>query len=430
MAFQVENSLFVVKLSGDIRPLIADLEWPTFQIKELAIDSKGNVHIDDGWINLPSKYSLDFHGFPIEITKLGFGKTDDGGKWVGFSGGLKLVEGMSPGVSVEGLRIIWYDDNRDSRITLNGVSVELDVPGVLHFKGEVSYRKLTENNTEIHRFDGAIVLELKALDIKVEGILVVGSETGTQGKFTFLAIYLASEFPSGIPLWATGLALYGVSGLFALNMEPNKGADEGWYEDPVSGKDGWYKRAPVGITDLQNKWDPKLGSLAFGAGAIIGTYPDNGNTFNGKFLLAVILPGPILLLEGRGDLLKKRAELDKAGQKAASEPRFRALAVLDELAGSFEIGMEARYKKGDTGQLLDIRGGADAYFNLHNGNDWHIYVGRKEPREKRVQAVLFRIFKANAYLMLDAHSLATGAWVGFSKSLKARPTSGLPEGLD
>src|SRR5262249_40715414 len=153
LGFQVQDGVFIAKLSGKITPSFGDLGWPSFQFRELVIDSDGNVRLEGGWLDLREQYSLNFHGFQMEITKLGFGKSEDGGKWIGFSGSLKLVDGLPAGASVEGLRIVWYDDPaREPKITLtlNGVGVEFEVPEVLRFKGAVSYHDDTQ------RFDGAI----------------------------------------------------------------------------------------------------------------------------------------------------------------------------------------------------------------------------------------------------------------------------------
>ena len=60
-----------------------------------------------------------------------------------------------------------------------------------------------------------------------------------------------------------------------------------------------------------------------------------GYAFSGKVLLAIVFPGPILLLEGKANLLKDRSELH-----GEEEPNFRALAVLDNRAGSFLFGLD------------------------------------------------------------------------------------------
>ena len=181
-------------------------------------------------------------------------------------------------------------------LTFNGVGVEFEVPNVVKFKGAVAYREPYEiavpgftQKELIKRFDGDIKLKLVALDMEIDATLVIGSASGPRGDYTFFAIYLGVELPAGIPLFSTGLALYGMAGLFATQMEPKKGEAEGWYENP-DGSDGWYRRPDVGVTDLTKKWDPNLGSLAFGVGATIGTLPDNGNSFHGKFLLVIVFP--------------------------------------------------------------------------------------------------------------------------------------------
>ncbi|MEJ7607947.1 MAG: hypothetical protein WKF37_17190 [Bryobacteraceae bacterium] len=402
VTLQVADGVLTTRLSGEIKPLVAGIDWPTFQIRELAIDSEGNVNVEGGWIDLPDQYSLDFHGFQMAISRMGFGKTEDGGKWIGFSGALKLVEGLSAGASAEGLRIIWYDDEkRVPRLTLEGVGVEFEVPDVLRFRGFVSWRELIVAGEQVRRFDGSIRLELLALDLELDATLVVGTATGPAGAYTFFAIYLGAELPAGIPLWSTGLALYGIAGLFAVNMEPNRAPGEPWYG---IGSEGWYHRPETGVTDLRAKWVNKRGSLALGAGVTIGTVADNGFTFNGRMLLMIVFPGPILMIEGRANLLRERASL------SSGEPIFRALAVLDGREGTLTLGVDAQYKiDEDAGRLLDIHGGAEAFFSLTDASAWHLYLGLKDPREKRIRAGLFSLFEANSYFMLDANQLALRA---------------------
>jgi hypothetical protein len=433
IGFELADGLFTAKLSGSLTPLIAEIKWPTFTVNELSIDSKGHVRLAGGWLDLPSHYALDFHSFRIEITKLGFGKTDDGGKWVGFSGGLKLVEGLPAGASVDGLRVIWYEDGRQPpvRLTLDGVGLEFEIPQVLQFKGYVGFSgpqtkqlppsaTLPNGGTEtVQRFDGAISLNLMPINMSIDATLVVGQARGDRGNYGFFAIYVDVELPAGIPLAQTGLALYGFAGLFATQMEPNRKPEEGWYENPDGGP-GWYKRGTPGIVDLKTKWDPSPGSLALGAGTTIGTMPDNGQTFHGKLLFVLILPGPILMLEGRGDLLKKRSE-----GGSTSEPLFRAIAILDARASTLTIGIDAHYKYSSKGEVLDIRGSTEAFFSFQDPGAWHIYIGRKEPREYRIVATLFEIFQANTYFMLDGKNpfFQAGAWIGYEKDFKFGPAA-------
>lgn len=430
--FEADSDGVAVALGGAITPLFqADvIDWPSVDVRELRIDSEGNVAIDGGWLDLPAQQSLDFHGFTVELTRFGLGTTDDGRRWIGLNGGVKFADELAAGVSVDGLRISWRDDpaDPDPKLSFDGVGVDLEVPETLRLGGAVSYRELEGKDADgnpytDYRFDGDVELDLLTLDLSVDATLVVGTrETITPSgpeKFGFFAVYLGVELPRGIPLFGTGLALYGMAGLFALGMRPNKGLPEGredeeWYHaDPSV---SYYHRDELGVTDLKNKWDPAEGAVAVGAGVTLGTAPDNGFTFNGRLLLVVSLPGPVVLLQGRANVLKDRADLD------GGEPNFGALAVLDNRAGSFTFGLDANYRFADGGELVDIGATTEAYYSLTDPMAWYLYVGRKEPRDQRVTAELYAgLFEANGYFMLDPRRLALGGWVGFDESYRFGP---------
>jgi uncharacterized protein DUF6603 len=401
-------------VSGRVAPGSGALDFPPVEMTGLWIDTRGHIQTEGDGINLPTKYLLNFHGFQIEISKLSFGNTEDGGKWIGFTGGLKLVAGMPAGASVEGLRFTWYPDGHIVP-SLKGVGVNFEVPNTLKFAGEVSY---DENKQQ---FRGAVKLDLIALKMQVDATAVFGMKDGDETK-PYLALYLAAEFPAGIPLAATGLGLYGAAGLFAMNMEPDRGAGQPWYE--MGSSSDWYHKSPTGVTAL-TKWKPVPGSMAFGAGVTLGTIADNGHTFSGRMLLAIIFPGPILLLQGAANLLQERAALDK-------EANFQALAVLDGRAGTLQLGLDAKYRfDKDNGNLIDINGSAEGFFNFNDPNAWHLNVGLSEPRDRRLHANLFKLFDSYAYVMLNSQQLAMGAWVGFQQNWTFGPLSvGLEAWID
>ncbi|HEU0138916.1 MAG TPA: hypothetical protein VFQ79_04365 [Bryobacteraceae bacterium] len=402
--FSLEDGVFTAGVSGSVHPLVGGIEWPTFRVEELSIDSQGHVRIQGGWLDLREQYVLSLGGFQFEISRIGFGSTEEGRRWIGFSGGLKLVDGITAGASVEGLRVAWDPNTGDISVTLNGVDVEFLVPGAVYFKGYVA---MTEPAPGVTRFDGQITLDIISVGLLIEAQLVVGYDR--VNDYPFFAIYLGVELPAGIPLGQTGLGLFGFAGLFALNLEPNRRPDPAQPELPWYGIQpgpSWYHAPPrVGVAELR-KWVNRQGSLALGAGVTIGTVSDNGYLFAGKFLLGIIFPGPILFIEGRANILKERASL-------RDEPVFRALVVLDARAGTFLMGLDARYAYDDTGALIEI-GGCEAFFDFHDVSAWHIYMGIDEPRERRIRAWIFeRLFEANAYFMLNAERLRTGAWIGY-----------------
>ncbi|MEN3370987.1 MAG: hypothetical protein V7609_3130 [Verrucomicrobiota bacterium] len=418
LKFKIDAGLLTATLSGKLTPTIPGLTWPTIELKDLQIDSKGNVKLPGGWLDLPSQCGLNLYGFKVSITKFGMGRNEDGTKWIGFSGSVKMVDGLPAGASVEGLRITAKDDWSSPKISFNGVGVELDAKA-FYFKGAVAYREFLQNGATVRRFDGDLQLKLRSPKLEIDGNLVVGSVSANTltntPPYNFFAIYVGVELPTGIPLGTTGLALYGFAGLLAIEMEPDKKPDEAWYAiDPAK---SWYKRDKIGVADLK-KWINARGSKAFGAGVTLGVYAGNGYVFNGKVLLAIVFPGPIVLLEGMANLLKDRDQLTKG------DPLFRALAVFDNRAGSLLIGLDVKYQYDkNAGKLIKIAAGTEAYYEFKNPTAWHIYLGIKEPREQRIQADILTLFKANAYLMLNAHQLAMGAWVGYDKSWNFGPLS-------
>jgi hypothetical protein len=405
---ELQDGVFTMRFDGKVTPLAEGVAWPTFDVEGLTVDSHGDIHVPGGWIQPAKPLALDFHGFSIEVSKVGFGKLSNGRKWLGLSGAMKLVDGFQAGASVDGLRISWSDgSNPDVDVSVEGVGVEFEVSNVLSFKGAVRYRKLADG----HRFDGNIRVQLIALNIQIDGILVIGRAEGVN----YFGIYLNVELPAGIALGPLPLSLYGFAGLLAIQMEPNRKEDEAWYGP--EGSKSWLTPKQQ-VADIDTKWDPKGGALAVGAGVTIGT-TDNGFTFSGKLLLVVSLPGPLIMLDGRANLLKERAEL--SGDKL---PLFRALAILDARPGrrSLLFALDAAYKYDEAnGYLVDIKGGAEAFFNFNDASDWHIHLGVREPREQRIRAEILRLFEANSYFMLDGQRLATGAWVGYQKRFQFGP---------
>jgi hypothetical protein len=416
LALVVDGGTVTLSVSGLLTPHFGNLDWPTFDVKELSIDSKGDIHLEGGWLNVPEQKTLDFYGFKIEISQLGFGTNNDGTKWIGFSGGLHLVDGLQAGASVEGLRITWNpaETHPIPKITLNGAGVELEIPDVLYLKGEVSYHEITQGTDVIHRFDGDIHLSLEEPELEIDGTLVIGSVKGPQGRYNFFAIYVDVDLPAGIALASTGLAIYGGAGLFALQMEPDKHPDEMWFS--IDHSKSFFHRGTPGITDLKTKWRPSKGSFAVGLGITLGTLPDSGYSFNGKFLLAIVIPGPVVLLQGAAQFLKQRVG-------AQDEAKFRALAVLDGRAGNLLIGLDAEYKKGTGGELIDISGSMEAFYSFNDPMAWHLWLGKRDPRSQRIRALFAKLVEADAYFMLDAHQLALGVWYGFDHGWNFGPLS-------
>jgi hypothetical protein len=394
------------------------LNWPTIAVQDLRIAPDGRVHVPGGWVDLPQPIGLDLYGFGMEITRIGFGTEDDGRRWVGVDGSVRLTELLPAGASARGLRVLWdpADLSREPQLTLDGLAVGFAVPGAASFSGEVALT--TDAGTGARLFTGGLRLGLDPLDIGIDAGVTVGRDADV-----YAFVHLGIDLP--LPLGATGAALYGLEGLLAINMAPM--ADHGdWY--------GWYKQVePVFSATEPGKWGPEPGTWAIGAGASIGTLPDAGFTVNTSALLVAVLPGPVLLLQGTADLLKAPPALGGTQQ----EGTLRLLAALDGRAATLELGIDAAWS---APELISIAAATDAFFDFDRSDAWHLWIGRDAPASARLRADILALFHADAWLMLDADGIGTGlsvawgdrwqygparievsSWIGAAATLTRRP---------
>lgn len=397
----------VIEISGGLQPLVAGASWPMIEVSQLRIHTDGRVELPGGWLTLPAQKNAGFFGFPLDIRKIGFG-TQGHKRWIGFSGGIKLVDGMPVGGSVEGLKILWDPTNEAAppEVELRELAVSVRVPKTLSLDGRVAFFKDGEKTW----FQGSGTVDLQAIGVTLDAQLLVGRTA----EYTFFYVFVEAGLPAGIPLASTGLALYGLGGLVGINVAPDRRDGEAWY-------DGWYKREPLGPTN-STKWRDAGGRYAFGASVTLGTLPDNGQAMHGRVLVIVLIPGPTIMIEGRVNLIKDRKEMTPT-----SEPRFRGLAVLDGEAGTLQVNLEPRFLVPDSGakpgNLVDVTGMAEAFFDFQRGDRWYMNIGEKDPKERRIRAKLLRLLDANAYLMLNQQRVAFGAMVGYDVSLNYGPVS-------
>jgi hypothetical protein len=396
IGFEAQGTDFVVRLSGTIKLLYGGIDWPEVEVRELSIDRDGHVRIEGGWLDLPRSASLDFNGFAMELHRIGFGKSGNR-NWIGFSGDIRLVEQLSFGASVEGLKVLW-DSEGHVDFQMSAIAVELTVPEVLSFTGRVEYIE----EADVKGFKGDVGLTLNALETTFDASLMVGRHTEAP-VFNFAYVYINAQLPAGIPLAQTNLAIYGFAGLLGTNVAPDKPDTMDWFQ--------WYSGPPVGAT-ATSKWHHDFGSQALGAGLTLGTAADNGYAFSTKAILVVIFPGPLLLIDGKANLLEDRSKLD-----GTTQGQHRALAVIDRRAGTFLVNLQPTYKYDPpTGAMIQITGPAEAFFDYNHPDAWHVYIGEAQPLEKRIRArILKGLLNADAYVMLDRRGMRLGAGAGLDR---------------
>ncbi|HVN12738.1 MAG TPA: hypothetical protein VMT69_11640 [Kineosporiaceae bacterium] len=377
------------------------LSWPAITVQGLRIGADGSITVDGGWLDLQQPLALDLYGFRMELTRVGFGTEDDGRRWVGVDGALRLTELLPAGVSARGLRVSWdpRDPDAPPTLTLDGVGVTFGVPGAFGFDGTVALADDPVTGAKL--FTGALGLGLDALDVGVDA----GITIGRLAPDTYVYVHVGVDLP--IPLGATGAALYGLEGLFAMNMAPQVTAGD-WY--------GWYKQGnPPFTVDDQQKWAPAGGQWALGAGLSLGTLPDAGFSVNTAALLVVLLPGPVVLLQGTANLFTPPPALGPD-----QEGTLSLLAALDGRAGTLQLGIDAAWS---LARVIDISAATEAFFDFDRSDAWHLWIGQDQPASARVRADYLALFHADAWLMLDARGIDAGLNVKWGDSWRFGPAT-------
>ena len=259
LEFEEEDGEFLFKLSGKVTPELPGLDWPSFELKSLSISSDGRVRVAGGWIELPEQASLDFYGFKVEISELGFGSDEVDHvdyNWIGFSGGIQIVQGLPLRGGVEGLKVMW-DHDGTPKLKIGGVYLQFEIPDVLSFDGSVYFIDEEVNGEQIREFRGGLDVFLIPLNFGINGQFI----TGKTNDYTYFYIFLDVQIPVGIPLGPPVLGLYGLAGLYGYNMslDYNRLID---YEGEENRPD---------LTDAEASWFNQENAMAFGGG------PDRGH---------------------------------------------------------------------------------------------------------------------------------------------------------
>ncbi len=425
-----DGDTYYFVVSGSLTLKLGDennLSLPTLVIDNLKIGSDGTIDVGLGGISLQQQTAIDLHGFIINVDAVSFGSdtiSDQEYYFVSFSGGIQLIEPLPAGASAKGLRILWpRSGSGDIKIDCEGVAVNFEIPDTLRFAGAINFGDMpyTANGVEVGAkiFAGSVELEIIPTNLKVDAQLLVGF-TNEATPMSFCFIQVGVDLPTGIALGSTGLALYGFNGMLAINMYPNKTTEQNWFE--------WLTASatnPAAADESETgihagKFDIVPQAFGFGVGTTLGTLFDNGYTFASMVDLVLLFPGPVIMLEGTGNLLKDRTKLtsDVAQNTFTSLIAFDGndLTLLAALAMQFDLPkVESGTATSVNGALLTAQASSEAFFDFNDTNNWHVYMG-EEDESKRIRATILKVLKADSYLMASAIEFKGGVRVGIDES--------------
>ncbi|WP_336361459.1 hypothetical protein [Haladaptatus sp. ZSTT2] len=290
-----------------------------------------------------------------------------------------------------------------------GMPVTLLVPGVLYARGElqtgadaVSLPPAGDGRS----WDGAMAGSLRGFligngtattpaDHTKRESYMLGLDVGLLSAarsdgMTTLVVTIDGSFNPGIPLGTSGIGLYGLGLVYAQNAKPALPAPNDYA--------GWYMDEAPAYTTHASKWVPALDEWGFGASTIIGSAPDDARSWSAKVGLIILLPGPVIILAGTGDVFS-----EKPSMGGGDEPPFAAVVVLDleDDVLTIDLRVALAIPEGDGPDLVTVTIPVEIFVNLADASDFHLYMGRYAPPEARVIAEALGMLDLSAYLMLD-----------------------------
>ncbi len=379
-------------------PLVpdGDLKLP---FKGLGFTAGGKMVLKKSWITLREAQQVKLDG--IEAIQLflrayGYAKESSGDFWIGFSGDLKLpVLNVTAGVD----NLLFWSNGT---VELSGVNIDTEIGKTLHLAGAVKWGKalmpphLAGTDAKVSGFAGLLKLEIAA------GTFDLGVMLG----FTYVKIVLDSNgdliawsfagevvMPTPIEL-GCGFGIKSLGLMVGQNYLPlpkqNKLPYDRWLEAGL-------KNDAENILDVINYWTPAQEAFAAGFSIGLATTMDNGFILRAKAMLVLAIPGPLIVIAGKADVLRK-PESKLVGI-------FNLLIIYDHDDPGILASLSFRY---DVKHLVSIYGMAELYFDFDEPNRWHFYLGTPA---KPVTAKALGIFEAGAYLVIDAYKLAVGVKV-------------------
>jgi len=409
------------KLDGGFEPLLWSLDWPRFDVKGFSIEKSitdlnepPKIKFEEAWVDLKEIATLDLFGFHFELNKIGLGYVEDTDKlWIDLTGNLKLIDAIPVGVGVEGFRITWprrvYEDlgiasgqqllpkdildiASKIEVKFDGVHLQFGIPETVEFEGIIKFIKEAQKVG----FAGDAELRVPSTGLMLEAGILVGMNF-EDPAYPFLFLSFGIVLPAGIPLAQSGLALKGAQGLLGFNVKPDIPAGANPYYD-------WYKKVPEGAHKA-TKWTDERSSFAFGAGITITTA--DGVLMGLKGLLVLVVPGPVIMIEGKA--------LVFSGVFPGDGP-LKGLAYIDGNNKTIQVNIEASMELMEG--MVDVNANIEAFFDFNDPSKWHLFLGNYDKEsnpaiDRRIHANILKIpsmgwlFQGQFYLMFDMEQEST-----------------------
>ncbi len=277
-------------------------------------------------------------------------------------------------------------------ITPSGIKV--NIPDTLVGSGTV--------NIASDGFDGA--LDISVVSIGLRMVASVGVHHITQGAREATAFYFGFEvdFPAPITLGSTGLALFGIFGLFGMHYDrvlaapvvgDAVGPDLRW----LMGTKGqpYLLESTDGATQF---WAPKIDNWAFAVGAVLGT--DDGYLLNLRGMLLLELPGPRIIITVNLKIVADLPDISDDGMDA-TELDVGIIGILDIDIGAGEITLGVMIDF-EISELISAKIPIQLYFSWIDPSTWHLWIGTIQTP---ASALILGIVRGGGYFMVGGQAI-------------------------
>ena len=209
--------------------------------------------------------------------------------------------------------------------------------------------------------EGAVQLTDDGFRAALEAVIVplgLGARADVETDAEMVKLSLGVDLPGPLPLGSSGLAIYGIGGVFAANGRP-KPVPPG--ADPIQALLDWdYTQ--------QGAFVPAP-AFSFGLEAVIGTAPDLGFTFSARAGLFLTTPDIVVRGSLEGRFLGPRMKIAR-GANPLNVLQAKGVIVVDPADG-VTVAVEGKY---EIPHVLSTTVPVGAHFPLKSA-DWFIHLG-------------------------------------------------------
>jgi hypothetical protein len=286
--------------------------------------------------------------------------------------------------------------------------ITVDIPATLAGRGRVEILEPPGPPAPADISSGGIEgsLDLTLVPMKLRVAASVGiRQTPSLGDRTATAVFLGItvDLPTPLPLAASGVGIYGFSGLFAMHYRRDEA--ERVPGESVSPALKWLVKADGEPASLVGPggvrlWEPEFDRWSFGVGVMLGTM-EGGFLLNLRGMFVLELPGPRILIFVKIVVVETLKDL-----KPAADLQVGILGVvdLDFEHERFTVGVIVDLEIKD---LVQIKLPIEVFFDLEDSRAWHVHIGTFQAP---ASAQVLNIVRGYGYFMIGGEDI--NGWPG------------------